>query len=340
MEILKNYSLKNLNTFGFESIAKFYTKVRSVPELKDVLRDSRFISENIFVLGGGSNVLFTKDFDGLVIHMGVMGVEISSEDDEKIVFKVGAGENWDDFVKFTVEEGYFGLENLSFIPGSVGASCIQNIGAYGKEAKEFIKKVLVLNRDTLKVEELSNADCGMGYRTSAFKTKFKDKYIVTHVFLELSKKQENFNLDYSGVKEQLLGKEINAKNIRNAIISIRKEKLPDPKVLGNAGSFFKNVEMEVYKLEELKKKFPLLKDVPIYPSPIGVKIPTAWLIDKCGFKGKGKKEGSSVGSYEKQALILVNYGGTGQQMKLFALEIQNTVYEKFGIKIVPEVCIV
>lgn len=341
MELLKDYSLKSLNTFGFYVVAKYYVKVSSISDLKKVLTDKRFIGEDIFVLGGGSNVLFTKDFDGLVIHVGIMGVEVSSEDNKKIVFKVGAGENWDDFVKFTVEGCYSGLENLSFIPGSVGASCVQNIGAYGREAKDFIQKVSVLNRNTLRVEELSNAGCSMGYRTSAFKTKFKDKYIVTHVFFELPKTNITFSTEYPGIKDRLSGKEVNAKNIRDAVISIRKEKLPDPSVLGNAGSFFKNIEMKESELIALQAKYPVLKDVPIYPSLVGVKIPAAWLIDKCGFKGKGKRDGFSVGSYEKQALILVNYGnGTGAQVKNLANEIQLVVYNNFGIKLIPEVCIV
>lgn len=328
--IFSNYSLIHLNSFGFNVIADRYIIVESV---KDILCAKEQISFPCLVLGGGSNILFTEDFKGTVLHPLIQEIEILNEDDKFIDLKVGAGVIWDDLVAYAVDNNWGGLENLSLIPGNVGASPVQNIGAYGVEVKDSIISVEGLFLDTMESFEFNNKNCEFSYRNSIFKSKFKNKTIITYVIFRLSKKPE-YVLNYGNVEQELLKYgEVNLKNIRSAIISIRENKLPDPKKLGNAGSYFKNPIVEHSFAENLKKQYP---DMPIYPlDNSNTKLAAGWLIEKIGMKGYRIGE---VGVHEKQALVLVNYGqGKPSDIVNLAKDIMEKVYKKFGVRIEPEV---
>lgn len=337
--IFKNYSLKKYNTFNIDIKAKWFVVVKNVGDILNILADQRFLSERKMILGGGSNVLFTRDFNGLVILVKIKGIKKTEEDNDSILLKVGAGEVFDNFVEYCVNKNLGGLENLSSIYGSVGAAPIQNIGAYGQEIKDVIDRVETINIDTKKREILDNNDCKFCYRDSIFKDKeFKGKYIITDVYFRLKKDPKSFNIDYEAISKELRGLKLNLKNIRNVIIKIRDEKLPNPKEIGNAGSFFKNIKINKEDLKKLEKEYPELKGAPHINIKGKIKIPTAWLIDQCGFKGKGKKQGKSFGAYGKQPLILVNYGkANGKDILDFSKEIQKQVFQKFGVKIKREV---
>lgn len=333
--IKENVSLKAYNTFGIEANAKLFVEVFSLEELIKILEDKSLSNEKLLILGGGSNVLFLSDFDGLVIKNSLKGKEISEETESHVIVKAGAGEVWHEFVLFCIENGFNGLENLSLIPGTVGAAPMQNIGAYGVEVKDYFFALEALNLDTLIVEHFDNEQCQFGYRESFFKHAGKGKYVILNVSFKLLK-SPNINISYGAIQQTLDEMDIknpDIKDVSNAVISIRQSKLPDPKVIGNAGSFFKNPEIPTEKYQKLKIEFP---EIPGYKiDETTTKVPAGWLIEQAGWKGK--KVGN-VGVNAKQALVLVNFGGgTGSEIAVLAKEIQASVFEKYGIHIYAEV---
>ncbi|MCD7925770.1 MAG: UDP-N-acetylmuramate dehydrogenase [Bacteroides sp.] len=334
MKEIKNYPLLSRNTFGMDVKAAVFVEYDSVAELKTILSDNNHLSGQWLHIGGGSNLLFTADYAGTVLHSAIRGYEVVDEDDREVKVRVGAGEVWDDFVPYAVGNGWYGAENLSLIPGEVGASAVQNIGAYGAEAKDLIVKVETLAVETGAERVFSNEECRYAYRESIFKKELRGKYIVTYVTYCLSK-QPVFNLEYGNVQGELAkrGCEVTLENVRNTIIAVREVKLPDPKVQGNAGSFFMNPMVPRARFEALQQQYP---DMPHYDvDGDRVKIPAAWMIDRCGWKGK---QVGRAGVHTKQALVLVNCGGaTGDEVISLARQIQESVQQKFGISISPEV---
>jgi UDP-N-acetylmuramate dehydrogenase len=326
-------SLKSLNTFGFEAKARYFSAPDLVSAMIDILEEVKRNDIPLFILGGGSNVVFVKDFDGLVLCPQIKSWDIVDETREHIRIKVGAGVVWDDFVRYAVENNWGGVENLSAIPGNVGASPVQNIGAYGMEAKDTLSSVNGILIDDGSYFELQNSECNFAYRNSIFKNELKQKTIVTHVTFRLSKNPE-YKLDYGNLRDELKKYgDINLDNIRKSVINIRARKLPDPKELGNAGSFFKNPIVELSEVHRLLALFPAM---PFYPSgSSGAKLSAGWLIEKCRLKGYREK---NIGVHVDQALVLVNYGeGTASELIAFSQMVQNTVFAEFGIKIEPEV---
>ncbi|MCP9762782.1 UDP-N-acetylmuramate dehydrogenase [Lacihabitans soyangensis] len=334
-EIKETISLKPYNTFGLEAKAKYFAIFESVEDLKDILQDQRFKKEKKLLLGGGSNILLMNDFDGLVLKNEIKGIEITSENSEKAILKAGGGENWHSFVLDTIERNLSGIENLSLIPGTVGAAPMQNIGAYGVEIKDVFVELEALNLETFEIERFDKAKCNFGYRESYFKHEGKGKYVILNVSFELSK-IPNFNVSYGAIQDTLneMGvKELSTKAISDAVIAIRKSKLPDPAEIGNSGSFFKNPEIEKSLYDEVKQQYPSIPSYPIDENT--VKVPAGWLIEQAGWKGKRIGD---IGVHAKQALVLVNYGGgKGQEIANLAYDIQASVLEKFGITINPEV---
>jgi UDP-N-acetylmuramate dehydrogenase len=337
-QIIERASLKEYNTFGIEAEAQYFTEVNNVEELLSVLKDEQFVSIPKMILGGGSNVLFTQDFEGLVIRNTITGINMISEDADAVLLKVGAGENWHEFVLYAIDQGLGGIENLSLIPGTVGAAPMQNIGAYGVEVKDVFVSLEAINKETLEIEIFNVEDCKFGYRQSVFKNVFKDKYIITSVSFRLTKKY-TLNTSYGAIEETLSDEGVSNPTIRdvsNAVIKIRQSKLPDPKEIGNAGSFFKNPVIDSLDHEGLKAEFP---DIPGYELPGDeVKVPAAWLIQNCGWRGKRL---GAIGVHENQALVLVNYGGgKGADLKKLAQDIQQSVADKFGIELEMEVNVI
>lgn len=334
MNIRKDYSLLPHNTFGMDVKASCWVEYASVDELKSVLREYDLSASPWLAVGGGSNLLFTADFPGLVLHSAILGCEVVAETEHSVRVRVGAGVVWDDFVAYTVEQGWYGAENLSLIPGEVGASAVQNIGAYGVEAKDLIAEVEAVEAATGTVRRFSNAECRYAYRESVFKRGLKGKYIVTHVDYRLAKRPV-FRLDYGNVRGELekRGCELTPANVRRVIIDIRRAKLPDPKVQGNAGSFFMNPVVPRAKYETLLADWP---DLPHYDVDAErVKIPAAWMIDRCGWKGRRM---GRAGVHDRQALVLVNCGGaTGAEVIALSEAVRRSVLETFGVEIVPEV---
>lgn len=309
--------------------------MQSVDELIAVLRDPEWRATPKFILGGGSNILLTKDIEALVIHPGIKGITIKEENEETVVLEVGAGEVWHDFVMHCVSNGYGGVENLSLIPGTVGAAPMQNIGAYGVEIKSVVESVGAVDIENGEKRVFSNAECEFGYRESVFKKAFKNKYVITGAIFRLSKKPV-LNAAYGDVQKTLQEMGAQTPTIRDvseAIMSIRRSKLPDPAEIGNAGSFFKNPEIPVAQFAHLRETFP---EVPGYPVDAEtVKVPAGWLIEKAGWKGYREGE---IGVHARQALVLVNYGGgTGAQIKALSEKIQESVAGKFGIRLNAEV---
>lgn len=337
MKIKKKYSLKNLTTFGVNAYARELAEVSSTDEIQKLIADRLIPGSRIFILGGGSNILFTKDFDGLVINNLIPGIKIVEEGNESCVVEAGAGVKWDGLVQFCVERNLGGIENLSAIPGTVGAAPIQNIGAYGQELEETFYELKAIEIGTGKQTVFNKSECKFSYRDSVFKSKLSNKFIITFVKLKLSK-NPLINFSYKPVQEELQRREINSptiKDIREIVISIRNSKLPDPKKLGNAGSFFKNPVITKEKFEELKKSYKDLKHFAVDEN--SVKIPAAWLIEECGWKGKRM---GNVGTYEKQPLVLVNYGGaSGKEILEFSIKIKNSVQSEFGVVLENEVMV-
>jgi len=334
MEIKQNYNLKDLNTFGVPAQAKFFTEVCSEEELISLFLDPIFQNENKLFLGGGSNVLFTKDYDGLVVQNKIKGIEIFEENKDSVLIKAYGGEVWHSLVEFAVGKGYWGIENLSLIPGSVGAAPMQNIGAYGAELSETLESLEVYSIETKEKKIFSKQECALGYRDSIFKNDMKNKFFILSVTLKLSKKEKK-NIEYKMLREHLEKNNLEVKtpkDVSSAVAEIRRSKLPDPKILGNAGSFFKNVFVDKARLALLQASFP---EIPFFENGDYFKIPSAWLIEQTGWKGKRV---GNVGMHEKQALVLVNYGGaTGKEIQNLASNIIDSVFEKFGLTIIPEV---
>lgn len=333
MKIFRDYSLLPHNTFGMDVKASVFIEYASVEELKEVL--SLYVKDNQWLhIGKGSNLLFTGDFSGIILHSAIKGYEVIHEDTNEVVVRVGAGEVWDDFVAMTVENEWYGAENLSLIPGEVGASAVQNIGAYGVEAKDLIVGVEAIEVSTGKESIFKNEECGYAYRESVFKSSLKYQYLVTHVSYRL-KKTPCYHLDYGNIRLELEKQKVRLAlaNVRQAIISIREAKLPDPKLQGNAGSFFMNPVISREHFEALLVDYPLMPHYEVDAESI--KIPAAWMIDQCGWKGKRL---GRAGVHDKQALVLVNLGGAvGAEVIALSEAIQKSVYEKFGINILPEV---
>ena len=331
MKLHTQHSLKAFNTFGIDQTAETFVAVESTKELKEALNLAQF--EQKFILGGGSNLLLTQPIKGLCIHIALKGINVIQEDDKTVIVEAMAGENWHDFVCWTLEQGYGGLENLSLIPGNVGTSPIQNIGAYGVELKDVFESCTAFDRHNLTQRTFSREDAQFGYRSSFFKTKGKGQYVISAVQFRLTKKAHVINTSYGAIKEALGNKESTPQNIAHAVISIRQSKLPNPAELGNSGSFFKNPVITKVQFDQLLTTFP---NLPSYPQENGeVKVPAGWLIDQLGFKGKRIGD---AGVHKKQALVLVNYGNaSGQEILALAQKIQAAVKESFNISLEAEV---
>ena len=329
--MFKNYSLKNYNSFRVNHRANFFLKIKNNKSLIDFLSDKEFKNEKKLILGGGSNILFTKDYKGVILYSCIKGIHILEENNNHIKVKVGSGENWDDFVKFCVSKNWYGIENLSLIPGSVGAVPIQNIGAYGVEVKDYIYDVngIDLNNNTKKT--YSNKSCDFEYRDSIFKRELKNNFFVTEVTFILNKNKK-FTLDYSELKN-INSQSLTIQNVRDKIIEIRNSKLPNPKLLANAGSFFKNPVINIKIAKKIKEKYNDFKYYQINESM--VKISAAWLIEKSGWKGHKEK---NIGVYNKHALVLVNYSSeNGKDIKILSKKIKESVLEKFNVTLENEV---
>lgn len=330
----ENHSLKAHNTFGIEAKAKYYFEFTELEDLEVFLNSNKsWKDEKLIVLGEGSNILFLNDFDGLVIHPNVPGMNQVWEDRRHEWFEVGAGEVWDEFVEFAVNQDLGGVENLSLIPGKVGAAPVQNIGAYGQEVCGLVEKVKGYDLEEGCIREFPATECGFAYRNSVFKNYLKNRYIITSVIFRLEKFPE-YNLGYGQLEEKVKQKgEINLRNIREAVVEIRSSKLPDVKELGNAGSFFKNPVVEVALAEQIKSKYP---EMPLYPGGDGrMKLAAGWLIEQAGWKGKRIGD---AGVHEHQALVLVNYGkASGNEIYALSQAVCKSVEEKFGVTLEREV---
>jgi UDP-N-acetylmuramate dehydrogenase len=334
-----NVDLFPHNTFRIHATARYFTTVSTVDKARELFASNIFKKERHLFLGGGSNILLTQDFPGIVIKNLIKGIHTVREDDANITLKVGAGENWHAFVMHCVDRDLGGLENLSLIPGTVGAAPMQNIGAYGVEVKDLIDQVEAVNISTGDVVVFSKEDCRFGYRESIFKQEARDQYFISSVTLTLTKKDHRFNITYGAIQETLQQSghdRVSVKAISDAVILIRQSKLPDPAVIGNAGSFFKNPSIPADLYDFIKKSFPT---VPHYPGDNGmIKVPAGWLIEQCGWKGK---KIDAIGVHERQALVLVNYGGgKGENIWQLAMNIQQSVKEKFNIILHPEVNVI
>ncbi len=333
MTIQKNISLKPFNSFGIDVLARYFAAFSTTEELKEIL--SQLSTEKILLLGGGSNILFTKDFDGAVIRNNLKGIELVNEDPEYYYVKVQAGENWHGFVQYCIEHNYAGVENLSLIPGNAGASPMQNIGAYGVEIKDVFHELEAYHLKDRCLQTFSLSDCAFGYRESVFKKQYAHQFVILNITYRL-RKQPVFHTNYGAIETELekMGvTELSIKAISDAVINIRSSKLPDPKITGNAGSFFKNPVIPVTQYTQLKEAYPA---IPGYPAPDGsIKTAAGWLIEQCGWKGYRKGD---AGCYDKQALVLVNYGkAKGQEIFDLSSAIIKSVADKFGILLEREV---
>ncbi len=335
MNIIQNQSLKNYNTFGIDAKAKEFIAVNTIDALLEVVASV----EDLFILGGGSNMLLTQDIQKLVVHVDLRGREIIEENEDFVIVRAQAGENWHEFVLWCIDQGFGGIENLSLIPGNVGTTPIQNIGAYGVEIKDTLFSCEALNRKTLQIETFTNAQCQFDYRESVFKNALKEQYIITAVLFKLTKKNHKVSTTYGAIETELSNQNIQQptlKDVSNAVITIRQSKLPDPKELGNSGSFFKNPVISKEAYEKAKAIHP---DMPHYVvSENNVKVPAGWLIEQAGFKGK---RFGDAGVHKNQALVLVNYGtATGAELVALSRTIQQTILDQFGIAIEAEVNII
>ena len=332
MKIHRNFSLKKFNTFNVDELAQLIIEIDNISDLPNILSNKK---DEILVLGGGSNILFTKPYNGLIINLKNKGKKIIQEDENTVLVEVSAGENWHEFVLWAIKNNFGGLENLSLIPGNLGAAPIQNIGAYGVELKDIFYSCKGLMLDTLSEFEFKKTECKFDYRTSIFKSTLKNKTVITSVKLILTKSKHNFNIDYKDLNINLQDTELSVKKISDEVIKIRTSKLPNPKFFGNCGSFFKNpiVNSDTYK--SLLDKFP---NIPAHKiDEDNYKISAAWLIDQSGFKNKKDK---NVGVYENQPLVIINNGkATGKELLNFALNIKETIYNNFEIELEEEVII-
>ena len=335
MKLQSDFPLKALNTFGIDVKARYFARFESVGELQQLLALPELRHLDKLILGGGSNLLFTRDFEGVVLQNGITGIEVLREDEDEVYIKVGGGEVWHDFVLYALQQNYGGVENLSLIPGTVGASPLQNIGAYGVELKDVFHELEAVHLQSGGVRTFDNATCRFGYRESVFKNELKGQFVVTSVVFRLSKKHK-LNTSYGAITTTLQEMQVQQPSIQDvsaAVCHIRQSKLPDPKQIGNAGSFFKNPEIPLAQYEQLKADYP---NIPSYPvTPETVKVPAGWLIEQCGWKGKVI---GNYGVHKNQALVLVNYGGaSGEHVRQLAYDIIASVEEKFGIRLHPEV---
>lgn len=334
MKLEKDISLKPYNSFGIDVKAHQFISVQSKEELMEILK--RFYASELFVLGGGSNMLLTQNIKKTVLHINLKGIEVVEDHTDYVLIKAHAGENWHDFVIYCLEHNYGGLENLSLIPGNVGTSPVQNIGAYGVELKDTMAYCETINRQTLSEKRFFTQDCQFGYRDSIFKSKFKNQYIITSVVFKLTKKNHQLHIDYGSIQTELKARGITSPTIQEvskAIIGIRESKLPNPKEIGNSGSFFKNPIVDYKTLKAVQTDYP---DVPYYEiDEKSMKIPAGWLIEKTGMKGYRKGD---AGIHTKQALVLVNYGtASGKDIENLAKLVQKKVKNKFDIALETEV---
>ena len=337
MKILNHFSLKNYTTFGIEAKAEQFVAVHSVADLKSILEQNK--TKKKFVLGGGSNMLLTKNIEALVIHIDLKGKKILKEDADFVWVESQAGENWHEFVLYTIEQNFGGLENMSLIPGNVGTTPVQNIGAYGTEIKDTFVSCEAMNIENQEMKTFTKEECHFGYRESVFKNEVKDQYIIVSVVFKLTKQNHKINTSYGDITAELEKNKVTTptlKDVSNAVIAIRKSKLPDPAELGNSGSFFKNPILLKADFEPIHQKFPEMKFFDI--SETEVKVPAGWLIEQAGLKGK---RFGDAGIHKNQALVLVNYGNaTGQEILDVSKIVQDTVYNMFGIHIEAEVNII
>ncbi|MCS6823506.1 MAG: UDP-N-acetylmuramate dehydrogenase [Cytophagaceae bacterium] len=332
MKIKENISLKTYNTFGVEATASYFSEFNCVEDLAYLY--SLYPNYPKLILGEGSNILFTKPYEGLVLHNCIKGIKLEEESADEVIVSAASGERWHDLVMYCVEHGWAGIENLSLIPGTVGAAPVQNIGAYGVELKDVFHSLEAYDVQKGILIQMNVSDCAFGYRTSIFKTTGKDKFVIVKVSLRLKKNFEP-NISYGAIRDTLAQMQVgpSIKSVSMAVIKIRNSKLPDPAKIGNAGSFFKNPEISAHHFENIKQEF---KDVVSYPAPEGrIKIPAAWLIEKCGWKGKRIGD---AGVHQHQALVLVNYGSAkGMDILELAHQIKESVQNKFGITLEEEV---
>ncbi|RAI99392.1 UDP-N-acetylmuramate dehydrogenase [Chitinophaga skermanii] len=338
MIVQEQVSLQAYNTFGIPATARYFSTFESIEDLGNILSDSRWKNMPLLILGGGSNILLTKDFNGLVLKNNIKGIEKTGTAGDHVYMKSGAGENWHGFVQHCIQENLAGLENLSLIPGNVGASPMQNIGAYGVEIKDTFHSLTAFHIEERKIMTFNNADCKFGYRESVFKRELKNEFVIVDVTYQLNK-TPHFNTSYGAIEQELtqMGvKDLSIQAISQAVINIRSSKLPNPAEIGNAGSFFKNPEIPATQYETLKAKFP---NIVAYPLPSGhVKLAAGWLIEQCGWKGF--REGDA-GVHAKQALVLVNYGrATGSEIYDLSSKVLASVQEKFGVALEREVNII
>lgn len=336
MIIQENFSLQAYNTFGVAAKAHFFTEVNTLDELKDTIVFSKEKQLPLLFLGGGSNILFTQDFGGLVIQMNLKGISENKVDADHVLVTAKAGENWHQFVLSCLDKNYGGLENLSLIPGNVGTSPIQNIGAYGTEIKDVFHECKVLNLETLEEEVFNLETCRFGYRDSIFKQEGKGKYVILEVTYRLTLEQHQIKVDYGAIRSELAKRNIEnptIKEVSEAVVAIRESKLPNPKEIGNAGSFFKNPTVETSVYENLKSQYP---DISGYPNQHGVKLAAGWLIEQAGWKGK---QIGNVATHHLQALVIINKTGkaSGKEIFDFSSQIIASVQEKFGVLLEREV---
>ena len=333
--ISSNFSLKNYNTFNIDVKSDKFISINTEDQLIDFLFKNKD-EDNIFILGGGSNVLFSKDYKGTIVHISIKGKKIIEESNDNIIIEVNSGENWHEFVKWSIEKNYGGIENLSLIPGNVGAAPIQNIGAYGVELKDVFDSCRVLSIDSNEIKHFNKDQCEFDYRSSVFKSEQKNKHVILSIRLKLTKEPHSYNLSYDSLKEKFSNKKISLSNISEEIIKIRECKLPDPKKIGNCGSFFKNPLIELKDLEKILEKYPKL---PHHKIQNGLyKIPAAWLIEKMGFKEKNLGD---AGVYNNQPLVVVNNGNaSGSDILNFTNSIKKSVQEEFNIDLEEEVNII
>jgi len=338
MEIRENYPLKKLNTFGIDAFARYFTTFSTLQDLQQALADKKNKDLPKLILGGGSNLLFTTDFNGLVLKNDLKGISLVKEDTAYYYVKAAAGEVWHRFVLHCIGKGYAGIENLSLIPGNVGASPMQNIGAYGVELKDIFYELEALNMGSNEVETFSHSACEFGYRESVFKRKLKGQYVILSVTFRLNKVPV-FNTSYGAIEKELEAMGVTEKSISaisKAVCNIRSSKLPDPAVIGNAGSFFKNPEISAAKESELKREYNALVSYPLENG--NYKLAAGWLIEQCGWKGRTFGE---AGVHKNQALVLVNYGNAkGREIYELSQQVLDSVKEKFGVELEREVNII
>ena len=337
MEILTDFSLKNYNTFGIEAKARQFVAVHNIVELRTILKENK--ASKKFILGGGSNMLLTKDIEALVIHIDLKGKKIIQETDDFVWVECQSGENWHEFVLWTIDQNFGGLENMSLIPGNVGTTPVQNIGAYGTEIKDTFDSCEAMKIENQEIKTFIQEECHFGYRESIFKNEAKDKYVITSVVYKLTKRHHKINTSYGDITAELAKKNISnpsLKDVSDAVIAIRQSKLPDPKELGNSGSFFKNPILLKTDFEKIHQQFPEMKYYEV--SDTEVKVPAGWLIEQAGFKGK---RFGDAGIHKNQALVLVNYGNaTGQEILAVSMTIQDVIFKTFGIHIEAEVNVI